>query len=161
MRVVQLASLLAFALASIWYLMPRLRNARRAQALTALLWIHVFRYVALFTVSAQHAGYPISDAAVKEIVVGDVVGAAIALFAIALLRARSRAGLAFAWLLSMETIVDFGIGIHRKIIEPPALEVGGVLWMILGFFVPAVIVSVPLLIWQLYSRRNEPAWRSA
>jgi hypothetical protein len=159
MRVVQLISLLVFALAAIWYAVPSLKNATRSEALIALLWIHVFRYIALFTISAQHSGYPISDAAVKEIVVGDTAGAAIALIAILLLRARSRLGMAFTWLLLIETMVDFAIGAHRKVIEPPTAEVGGVLWLILAFFVPAVIVSVPLLIWQLCSKRQESAWR--
>jgi len=32
----------------------------------------------------------------------------------------------------------------------------GVTWMILAFFVPAVVVSIGLLAWQLVSRRHEP-----
>jgi hypothetical protein len=156
MRFAQLLSLIVFAVASVWYLAPHLKRLERTQALTLLLWVHVFRYVALFTISAQHSGYPISDAAVREIVVGDLAGAAIALLAIIMLRARSTLGVLLTWLLSIETIVDFAVGVHRKILEPPTAEVQGVLWAVLAFFVPAVIVSVPLLIWQLYSRRDEP-----
>jgi hypothetical protein len=157
MRDAQLASLVVLAIASIWYVAPFLRRLERTQALTLLLWVHVFRYVALVTISAQHDGYPISDAAVREIVVGDLTGAAIALFSILFLRARSSLGLVLGWVLCLETILDFAIGIHRKIIEPPSAEVQGVLWAVLVFFVPAVIVSVPLLIWQLYSRRGDRA----
>jgi hypothetical protein len=32
---------------------------------------------------------------------------------------------------------------------------GGVTWMILVFYVPLIVVSVALLLWQLYRRRNE------
>jgi hypothetical protein len=156
MRDAQLASLLVLVVASFWYVAPFLRRLERTQALTVLLWVHVFRYIALVTISAQHDGYPISDAAVQEIVIGDLTGAAIALFSILLLRARSSLGLVLAWVLCLETILDFAVGIHRKIIEPSSAEVHGVLWAVLVFFVPAVIVSVPLLIWQLYSRRGEP-----
>jgi hypothetical protein len=156
MRYAQLASLIVFTVASFWYVAPFLKRPERTQALTVLLWIHVFRYVALFTISAQHEGYPISDAALQEIVVGDLTGAAIALVSILLLRARSALGLLLTWALCLETILDFAVGIHRKIIEPSTAEVQGVLWAVLAFFVPAVIVSVPLLLWQLYSRRGEP-----
>ena len=31
----------------------------------------------------------------------------------------------------------------------------GVTWLTLAFFVPAVVVSLALLIWQLYARRGE------
>jgi hypothetical protein len=31
----------------------------------------------------------------------------------------------------------------------------GVTWMILVFFVPAVVVSCVLMVWQLYARRGE------
>jgi hypothetical protein len=157
MRFAQLLSLVVFTIASLWYVAPFLKRLERTQALTVLIWIHVFRYVALFTISAQHEGYPISDAAVQEIVVGDLAGAAIALLSIILLRARSNAGIFLAWVLSLETILDFAVGIHRKLIEPSTAEVQGVLWAVLAFFVPAVIVSVPLLIWQLYSRGGDSA----
>jgi hypothetical protein len=32
---------------------------------------------------------------------------------------------------------------------------GGVTWLILAFYVPLVIVSLALIIWQLYARRGE------
>jgi hypothetical protein len=156
MRDAQLASLVVLAVASFWYVAPFLSRLERTQALTVLLWVHVFRYVALFTISAQHNGYPISDAAVQEIVVGDLTGATIALLSILFLRAHSSLGLVLGWVLCLETILDFAVGIHRKIVEPSSAEVQGVLWAVLAFFVPAVIVSVPLLIWQLYSRRGDP-----
>jgi hypothetical protein len=31
----------------------------------------------------------------------------------------------------------------------------GVTWLILGFYVPLLVVSLALIIWQLYSRRGE------
>jgi L-asparagine transporter-like permease len=36
----------------------------------------------------------------------------------------------------------------------------GVTWMILVFFVPAIVVSVGLLVWQLVSRRHEVLTKS-
>lgn len=92
----QFASLLVWILAAAWYVGPWLRRQSRADALIALLWLHVFRYVALQTYSAQHAGFPISDSGLQEIVVGDVAGAVLALAAIAALRLRQPLGLIIA-----------------------------------------------------------------
>src|SRR5438874_3224573 len=57
----QLLSLIVLATAARWYLVPWLKNRTRADALIALLWVHVFRYVALQVFSAQRDGFPISD----------------------------------------------------------------------------------------------------
>jgi hypothetical protein len=155
MRQVQFASLVVFALMAVWYVAPLLGRLARGSALMVLLWVHVFRYVAVFTASAQHDGFPISADAVREVIVGDVVGAVMAMAAIFALRQRAQLGIWLTWLLSVETVVDFGVGIHRKLIEPLTAQPSGVLWLILCFFVPLVIVSVPLLVWQLWSRRRE------
>ena len=69
----QLLSLIVLATAARWYLVPWLKSRTRADALIALLWVHVFRYVALQVFSAQRDGFPISDSGAMEIVIGDVV----------------------------------------------------------------------------------------
>src|SRR5437867_4566096 len=80
----QASSLAVFATMAIWYVAPWLNRRGRAAALAPLLWVHVFRYVALQTVSAQHAGFPISDGGRDEIISGDVAGAILAALARAL-----------------------------------------------------------------------------
>jgi len=42
----QIISIVVFATAARWYLVPWLRTLNRANALTVLLWPHAFRYVA-------------------------------------------------------------------------------------------------------------------
>ncbi|WP_158913351.1 hypothetical protein [Caulobacter sp. S45] len=151
-----MASLILFGLAGVFLIAPRLKRLSRADALIALLSVHVFRVVALFVIQAQHDGYRISNIAVTEIVVGDLVGAAIAAVSIALLRKGARLGVLFSWLLILETIVDIAVGVHRKILEPVSVGVTGPLWPVLAFFVPLMIVTLPLLAWQLIARRKEP-----
>lgn len=73
--------------------MPWLAARDRAEALTALLWLHVFRYVALQVFAARRDGFPISMGGATEIVMGDVAGAVLAFSAIALLRRRSGSAL--------------------------------------------------------------------
>jgi hypothetical protein len=151
----QLLSLLVYALVAVWYVGPRLRTLARADALTALLWVHVFRYVALLTFSAQRDGFPISDEGVLDIVVGDMAGSALALAAIVALRHRARPGIALAWLLAAETIFDTVTNIQGGVREHLMGAAGGVTWLVLVFYVPLIVVSLVLLIWQLFVRRGE------
>jgi F0F1-type ATP synthase membrane subunit a len=151
----QLVSLLVYGAVARWYVMPWLQGRNRADALIALLWVHVFRYVALQVFSAQRDGFPISDGGAMNIVIGDVAGAAIAFVAIMLLRNRSRAGVAMAWLLVAETIYDTVDNIRGGIHEHLMGAASGVTWIVLTYFVPMVVVSLVLTIWQLYSRRGE------
>jgi hypothetical protein len=152
----QLISLVVFATIASWYVAPWLKTLNRATALVALLWPHVFRYVALQTYSAQHGGFPISDAGLREIVYGDVGGAIIALTSIFALRHRTRAATPLVCLLVITTAVDTVLNISGGIRENLFGAATGVTWMVVSFYVPLRIVSSGLILWQLYSRRGEP-----
>lgn len=151
----QLLSLIVFGTIASWYVAPWLKARGRADALVPLLWIHVFRYVALQAFSAQRDGFPISDGGLIEIVVGDVTGMVIALAAIVALRYRARLAIPLAWLLVAETIYDTVTNIRGGIHENLMGAASGATWLILGFYVPLLMVSLALIIWQLYARRGE------
>jgi hypothetical protein len=151
----QLLSLIVFGAIARWYVVPWLKRHGRADALIALLWVHVFRYVALQVFSAQHTGFPVSDSGAMEIVVGDVAGAVMAFATITLLRHRVRLAIPLAWLLVAETAYDTFSNIDGGVREHLMGAASGVTWFVLVFFVPMVVVSGVLLIWQLYSRRRE------
>jgi hypothetical protein len=152
----QIVTLLIYISVARWYVAPWLSTRERADALIPLLWINVFRYVALQIFAAQREGFPISTGGAMEIVIGDVGGAIIAFAAIMLLRRKSAAGVALAWLLVAETAIDTFLNIRGGIEEHLMGAAGGVTWMILVFFVPAILVSIGLLVWQLVSRSPEP-----
>jgi hypothetical protein len=151
----QFTTLFVLVMVARWYIIPWLNSHARADALIALLWVHVFRYVALQVFSAQQTGFPISDGGAMEIVVGDVGGAVIAFIAIALLRRRARLAIPLAWLLVAETAYDTVSNIHGGVQEHLMGAASGVTWMILVFFVPMVVVSGVLMAWQLVARRGE------
>jgi hypothetical protein len=153
--IAQVMSLVVLIAIARWSIVPWLNRQPRADALIALLWVHVFRYVALQVFSAQHDGFPISNQGAGEIVVGDVAGAVIAFGTIWLLRRRSRLAIPLAWLLVAETAYDTVTNIHGGIQEHLMGAASGVTWMILTFFVPMVVVSTVLLASQLYARRRE------
>lgn len=151
----QLISLAVYIALAVWYVAPWLARRQRAEALIALLWVHVFRYVALQIFSAQQEGFPISMSGALEIVVGDVGGAIIAFAAIVLLRQRSRPGVVLCWFLVIETAIDTVLNIRGGIEEHLMGAATGVVWMVLVFYVPAIVVSIGLLTWQLVTRRHE------
>jgi len=151
----QLVTLFVFIAIARWYVAPWLAARGRAEALIALLWIHVFRYVALQIFAAQREGFPISMSGALEIVIGDVGGAVMAFAAILLLRRRASAGVVICWLLIVETTFDTFLNIRGGVEEHLMGAATGVTWMILVFFVPAIIASLGLMAWQLVSRRHE------
>jgi hypothetical protein len=156
----QLISLAVYIAIARWHVVPFLAKRGRADALIALLWVHVFRYVALQTLAAQREGFPISIEGATEIVVGDVFGAVVAMTAIMLLRRRIHAGVIVCWILVVETVSDTVLNIRGGIEEHLMGAATGVVWMILVFFVPAIVVSIGLLAWQLVARRGEALERT-
>lgn len=153
---VQFVSIVVYGCLAWLYIVPWLRNADRAHALTALLWVHVFRYVVLYLYVAQREGYPISDNAVMELVIGDLSGAILAAAGIAFLRMGSRLGLVLSGLVIVASIADVTGGFIIRSIEPSRADAAGVWWLIFVFFAPLIVVSLPLITWQLYARRGEP-----
>jgi hypothetical protein len=143
----QVASLVVFGLLAVWFAAPFMKSLGRAEALIAAISVHIFRYVTLITFSAKHDGYPISDIAATEAVLGDVIGAAIAVMAIGFLHVRwYRLGIASSWLLAFATAADFAVGIHRKALEPLWGAASGLTCFVLNFYVPLIMVSLPVLI---------------
>lgn len=152
----QFASLFVYIAMARWHVTPWLRSLSRADALIALLWVHVFRYVALQTYSAQHGGFPISDQGLFEIVAGDVGGAVLAFLAIVALRLRSRIGLILSAILVAETAYDTVTNIRGGMREHLLGAASGPTWFILAFYVPAVVVTAVMIALQLATRFNEP-----
>jgi hypothetical protein len=151
----QFISLIVYAAIAGWYLAPWLKSRPRADALIALLWVHVFRYVALQVFAAQQHGFPISDAGAMEIVVGDLAGAVMAFAAVVLLRYRVRLAVPLAWLLVAETAYDTVTNIHGGVREHLMGAASDTTWLVLVFYVPMIVVSTVLIAWQLYGRRGE------
>jgi cytochrome b561 len=151
----QLLSLFVFATMAVWYAVPKLNARDRVAALVPLLWVHVFRFLALQAFRAQADGFPASDAHVIKIVVGDLAGMAIALAALYALHFRARIGIWLAWLLVGEFVYDFVTNIRSGIHEHLFGQSRGMSWLVVGVYVPLLIVTTILLVWQLYARRHE------
>ena len=150
-----LISLVVYGLIAIWYVVPWLKRLDKREALTAPLWVHVFRYLCLYLPIAQREGYAIADQTLHVVVIGDLIGAVLALAGIVFLRMRSRLGPIFAALVIIASITDIAVGTYVRSHIGSDPEASGVWWLVFVFFAPLVLVSLPLLGWQLYQRRGE------
>ena len=126
-----------------------------AAALSIPLWIHAFRNVALQVFSAQRFGFHIPDHLAQQIAWGDVAGGVLALAALWLLRTRSRAAVVVVWLFVVETVADFANASLISVRERTSETASALTWLILNLYVPLLVVSLALVIWQLVSRRGE------
>jgi hypothetical protein len=156
------ASLIATALAFVfvalfaaWYAAPWMRHGPPAVAITACLWVHVFRIVALQIFSARRFGFDIPLPVAHQIAWGDVLGACLAVLAVGLLRRRSSAALLVLWLFVVETAVDLIYGTVIGIRYHATDTAHDLTWVILNFYVPMLWVTLVLAVWQLVTRRGE------
>jgi hypothetical protein len=156
MKQTQLITIVVYSLIAWWYVAPYLKRLKLEQALTMLLWVHVFRYCILYMPVARQEGYAISNAAAMQLTIGDLSGAILAAIAIVALRFRLRLGLIISWTVIVVTVGDVLTGLYQRSIEPPRPDAAGVWWLIFVFFAPAILVSLPLIGWQLTTRRTEP-----
>ena len=95
-----------FTLVAIWYVAPWLGTQQLAAALTPLVWVQVFRDVALQIFSAQHFGFLVSAPTRDMIAYGDVAGTILALISLVALRYRARIATFLVWVLVLETVAD-------------------------------------------------------
>ena len=151
-------SLLAYLLIAFWYVVPRLSGLPRELALVPLLWVHAFRIVGgtILAPGAVGPGVPMEFRTM--IGYGDLITAFLALVALAALRARLPAAIAFVWLCVVVGMLDT----VNAIIESVRFNVFtyglGFNWVIVTAYVPALLVSSALMI--MYLLRRGPALRS-
>jgi hypothetical protein len=152
--VAMILSFVVFGTAAAWYAVPRMRAVALGAAITPLLWIHAFRYVALQLFSAQEFGFAIPDPTRDQIVYGDLLGMALALATLYALRYRWRYAIPVAWVFVVATVLDLGNAAVMGIREDLFDKATDVSWLILTFYVPALWVSVTLVAWRLWTKES-------
>lgn len=156
LHLAQLFSLATYFMAAMFYFMPWARLQDRAVALQPLIWVHVFRFIALQSYSSQAVGaMPVSDGMRDQIVYGDIAAAALAIVTIVALHFRVRVASWLAWAMVAETVFDFANNISRAAHEHADGLSSGTTWLIQAFFLPMIALAVGLTIWQLIARRHE------
>ena len=140
------ASFVALGLLAHTVVAPRLRRLPPDRALSALLWIHVPRYIPLALLAPGQIGPDVSLAAVRTIAWGDFASAVFATAAIVALYVRGLAGLrwvrAFTLVSVLDIVVALTVGLGSAVYEHPL----GVAWYVLTLYVPAVCVSQAMIV---------------
>ena len=149
--VAMILSFVVFATAAAWYAVPRMRAVALGAAITPLLWLHTFRYVALQLFSAQAFGFAIPDLTRDEIVYGDLIGMMLALATLYALRYRWSFAIPLAWGFVVATVLDLSNAAVMGIREDLFDKAANLSWLILTFYVPALSVSVTLVAWRLWT----------
>ena len=153
-----IATALAFVLVALfcaWYAVPWMRQRPAAAAIAVCLWVHVFRIVALQIFSARRFGFEIPLNAAHQIAWGDVVGAALAVLGLVLLRRGSAAAIPVLWVFVIESALDLINGSILGVRHHATDTAHDLTWVILNFYVPVLWGSLVLMLWQLTSRRTE------
>jgi hypothetical protein len=152
----QVLNMAAFIALAVWYVVPRLRTLNRAKALMALAAVHLGRTLCLQIYSSQDAGMKMANTIRDQIVIGDLIGWALALVILFCLHSRLRVSIALLWLLVIETFVDMGSGTVALVRAGTIGDVNGTSWLIVACYLPIVQIASGLTIWQLITRRGEP-----
>lgn len=144
-------SLAAYALIALWYVVPRLSKKPREVALQPLVWVHAFRMIGgtVLAPGAVGAGVPLLFQ--KMIGYGDLVTAFLALLALVALRARASGAIALVWLVVIAGTADTINAIIQSMRYSVFTHALGVNWVIVTIYVPALLVSSVLILWQLIS----------
>jgi hypothetical protein len=151
----QSLNLAAFIFLAFWYAVPWLKSSSRVNALTALILVHLGRTLALQLYSSQQAGMVVPDRFRDHLVVGDVAGWALALIILICLRYRARFTIFLIWVLIAETIIDIGSGTLDGLLTNTMGNLWGTTWLVVAIYVPLMMVSLGLTVWQLLSRCQE------
>jgi hypothetical protein len=69
---------------------------------------------------------------------------------------RARIASILVWVFVAETVFDLVNTTIAGVREQLFATASGVTWLILTFYVPLLWVSLGLIVWQLYARRQEP-----
>ncbi|NUR07225.1 MAG: hypothetical protein HOQ45_09460 [Nocardioidaceae bacterium] len=155
-------SFVAAGLVAAWYVAPALTRRPLAQALTLLMWVEAFRYVALQIFSAADvAGLTASGTAQRVIAFGDLTTAVLALMSLIALRRLHPSARPLVWVVAVVGAADLVSATATGISERLTDTASDWSWVILAFYVPALWVTAVLTFWQLLTRRQESLRRDA
>ena len=142
-------SLAAYALIGLWYVVPRLSKKPRETALQPLVWVHAFRMIGGTVLAPGAVGIGIPILFQKMIGYGDLITAFLALLALAALRTRSSWAISLVWLVVVVGMLDTINAIIQSMRYDVFTHALGVNWVIVTIYVPALLVSSALILWQL------------
>jgi len=147
-----LMSFVAFGIVTKIYIWPRLRVARREEALVALAVPHTFRFIGLSFLIPGVVSPSLSLAFGAPAAYGDLGAALLAIAAIGALAARARFALLVVWALNIWGSVDLLAAIYQGQGSGPGAF--GAAYYIPTIIVPPLLVTHALMFWILLRPRS-------
>jgi hypothetical protein len=134
-------SLLSFALLMIWYVIPRLSQRPREEALLPLVLLNTFRSLGLTFLFPQVTGGALPAGFAIPAAYGDLLTASLALLAAFALRRRSGWALMLVWLFNLVGMTDLLFAFYKGMaLDLPSFHLG-VTWLIPTLYVPLLLVA--------------------
>lgn len=150
-----LMSFVAFGLITDLYIWPQLQVVSTASALTALVAIHMYRFVGLGFLIPGVASAALPPAFARPAAWGDLVAAILAVVATLSLRAHASWALVVVWVFNVWGTADL---LYAMVNGPRRLAVTGpgslaAMYFIPTLVVPALLVTHGLIFWLLLHAR--------
>lgn len=142
-------SLLSFALIAVWYVVPRLAQRSREEALLLLVLPHMFRTVGLVFLLPQVTGGVLPASFAYPAAYGDLLTTVLALLTALALRLRPAWALPLVWLFNLVGFTDLLFAIYEGSINALPFSHIGVAWFIPTLAVPLLLVSHITVFWLL------------
>jgi hypothetical protein len=138
------------------YILPRLQNAQRDDALTALIIPHAFRFIGLSFLVPGVVSPSLQPAFAIPEAYGDLGAAILALIAVLALRSKLSLAIPLVWLFNIWGFADLVHAVYEGVIgvgiSPGALGA--------AFFIPTVLVPLlfvtHILIFRVLLRSRQP-----
>lgn len=142
-------SLVAWTLLALWYVVPRLTGQPREVALQPMVWVHAFRMVGgtVLAPGAVGAGVPLLFQ--RLVGGGDMITSVLAIIALIALRTRRTWAIPAVWLVASVGLADTANAIIQSLRYNVFTHALGVNWVIVTLYVPALLVSSGVILWQL------------
>lgn len=135
------ASVFVFSVITAWYVWPALVKLPRNSALTALLFVHVLRYVGMTELVTGMIDPNLPRGFVSSAAYGDLLEAALALVSIFALRSNLRFALPLVWVANTWGFIDLLNGVRGVLqLNVPSFNLS-TLWYIYTFYAPIVLIS--------------------
>ena len=155
-----LMSFVAFGIVTRIYIWPRLRVARREEALVALAVPHSFRFIGLSFLISGVVSPSLSLAFAAPAAYGDLFAAILAIVAVWSLSVRASFATSIVWAFNVWGAVDLLVAFYQGLIgvriSPGSL---GAAYFIPTVLVPPLLVTHGLMFWLLLRKPSSAAPR--
>jgi hypothetical protein len=146
-------SLVVYAVLTGWFVFPRLAILPRRKALIWLLAPHTIRSMGLTFLAPAIVNADFPRGIAQQIAYGDLLSVALAMIAIAALRARASFALALVWLFNVVGSFDLGNALVRvTFLDVRHYDEIGALWLMATLWIPLLLISHYLIFQRLLTR---------